>query len=66
MYHQPIRSDGTMEKQTVYHIRYTADNRVKAVYTSQEEPKDDQSNNLSAWFVLILGILAAVGWWRLW
>jgi hypothetical protein len=55
-----------MEKQTVYHIRYTADNRVKAVYTSQEEPKDDQSNNLSAWFVLILGILAAVGWWRLW
>ncbi|MEF3313344.1 hypothetical protein PV433_31120 [Paenibacillus sp. GYB004] len=55
-----------MEKQTVYRIRYTADNRVKAVHASQEPQKDEKHETIGAWFVLVLGALACVGWWSLW
>ncbi|WP_164821316.1 hypothetical protein [Paenibacillus koleovorans] len=54
------------DRQTVYRIRYTLDGRPKAVYATQERVSDPRRQTLAAWYVVVLGALACVGWWLLW
>lgn len=55
-----------MQKQTVYRIRYTQDNRIKAVHATEEPVQDPKKETLAAWYVVVLGALACLGWWSLW
>jgi len=54
------------DKETVYRIRYTADNRVKAVHASQEPRQDERERTFTAWLVVAAGVVLCVGWWLLW
>ncbi|MFK7695909.1 hypothetical protein [Paenibacillus sp. HJGM_3] len=55
-----------MQKQTVYRIRYTIDGRVKAVHATEESAPDPEKETLAAWYVIVLGALAIMGWCSLW
>lgn len=53
-----------MEKQsTVYRFSYSGD-RIRCVRVAEEEPGQQDGN--AHWYVVILGVIAAYGWWFLW
>ena len=56
----------SVEKETVYRIQYSG-GRISSVRTSREDRKEPGiGETFGHWFVLILGLLAAEGWWMLW
>jgi hypothetical protein len=55
-----------MEKQTVYRFNYSG-NHVRSVRATEEPRRDPGLVERNVhWFVVALGVLACVGWWRLW
>ncbi|MEY9096299.1 hypothetical protein ABH899_004949 [Paenibacillus sp. RC84] len=53
-------------KETVYRIQYSG-GRISSIRASREDRKGPGSGeNFGHWFVLILGVLVAEGWWLLW
>ncbi|WP_154665950.1 hypothetical protein [Paenibacillus pinihumi] len=55
-----------MEKETVYYIRYTADNRIKSIHASQEPPKSEMVNKYGGWLIMAVGAVLCVWWWFAW
>ena len=52
--------------ETVYRFRYSG-NQIKSIHTREEVVKNENwLNGNCHWFVIVVGALACVGWWKIW
>ena len=51
------------DKETVYRIRYTPDNRVRSVHVTEEPRTNEDQRTMIALLIIAAGLL--LGWWLL-
>lgn len=54
------------ERKKVYRVRYTWDNRIKAVEVSEEPIGIIDRSKRNAWVVVAVGAVLCVIWWLIW